>query len=147
MLIEVKELLPEDGVVVSVHRKVAIAIQDADQIEKIYLNRSVIDANDEDNYYPSIKTRYADRTTSPQLVGFYTSPSEPEILQLMMNNRKLYLKVREQDRPIPLYPQENNTFASLDYFIVLNFSPDQSYSEIKLKISFLNDEYDYAKAN
>lgn len=128
-------------------RQVEITLPPAEDIEKIYVNRRLIDRKEDDNYYPSLSQRYDNGEVNAvdAIVGYYQSKEIPQRLKVWEEDDVYYLKVRDQDKPIALYPVEAGAFATLDDFITLRFYEEGDPANLQLKIRFLTDEYHFSK--
>ena len=105
---------------------VIIEIPDYAQVNKISLNKTIVDANLHDNFYPSIHTLYGTVGKLEEYTGAYrTSPGGYRI-EIYTEDGMLFLRIPAGRMNTLLFPVKDHVFKNLAETMEITFNIDES---------------------
>jgi hypothetical protein len=106
----------------------ALEIPKHKKVATIAVNKSLPDANDLDNYFPTISDRYGDFKIANNLLGEYSFNEYPITLLVEERNGLVYISTSSKRTKAYLLPIKDNVFEDLSGSIVLKFKKSEANS-------------------
>ena len=103
-----------------------IAIPNYDNVEKLTVNKMVVDVNVLDNFFPSILTRYKDIDISDELMGQYRVEELSINIIIKKEDGLMYFKIPDFGASLIIYPEDSVNFSSLDDSMNIKFNMNDS---------------------